>query len=85
MEKRTTFQSCFFLLLLCFLKNFSINYWIEKGAPPEKIILGMGTYGRSFTLQRAEVNGFGAPAPQKGQAGPYTREGGSLGYNEVSL
>lgn len=44
----------------------------------------MGTYGRSFTLQRAEVNGFGAPAPQKGQAGPYTREGGSLGYNEVS-
>lgn len=44
----------------------------------------MGTYGRSFTLQRAENNGLGAPAPQKGQAGPYTREAGSLGYNEVS-
>ena len=45
----------------------------------------MGTYGRSFTLQRAEVNGLGAPAPQKGQAGPYTREPGSLGYNEICV
>jgi chitinase len=43
----------------------------------------MGTYGRSFTLQRAENNGLGAPAPQTGQAGPYTREAGTLGYNEV--
>lgn len=44
----------------------------------------MGTYGRSFTLERAEVNGLNAPAPKKGRAGPYTREAGSLGYNEVS-
>lgn len=58
---------------------------MEGGAAPEKLILGMGTYGRSFTLQRGEVNGLGAPAPQKGQAGPYTREGGSLGYNEVRV
>ncbi|CAG2122088.1 unnamed protein product, partial [Medioppia subpectinata] len=63
--------------------NFSINYWISKGAPRNKIVLGMGTYGRSFTLQRSEDNGLGAPAPQKGQAGPYTREAGSLGYNEI--
>ncbi|CAL1299588.1 unnamed protein product [Larinioides sclopetarius] len=63
--------------------NFSINYWISKGAPREKLILGMGLYGRSFTLQRAEVNGFNASAPQKGRAGPYTREPGSLGYNEI--
>lgn len=45
----------------------------------------MGTYGRSFTLARAEVNGLAAPAPQKGQAGPYTREPGSLGYNEICV
>lgn len=43
----------------------------------------MGTYGRAFTLRRAEDHGIGDSAPQKGQAGPYTREGGSLGYNEV--
>jgi len=63
--------------------NFSINYWISQGASRDKIVLGMGTYGRSFTLDRAEKNGFNAGASQKGQAGPYTREGGSLGYNEI--
>lgn len=64
-------------------QNFSIHYWIESGAPPEKITLGMGTYGRSFTLQREEKNSLRAPAPQTGMAGPYTREPGSLGYNEI--
>ncbi|KAG8193845.1 hypothetical protein JTE90_029577 [Oedothorax gibbosus] len=63
--------------------NYSINYWISQGAPREKLILGMGLYGRSFTLQRAENNGLNASAPQKGRAGPYTREPGSLGYNEI--
>lgn len=64
--------------------NFSINYWISRGAPRNKIVLGMGTYGRSFTLSRGEKHGFNDDAPQKGRAGPYTREPGSLGYNEVS-
>lgn len=64
-------------------QNFSIHHWIEKGAAPEKIVLGMGTYGRSFTLQREEKNGLRSPAPQTGMAGPYTREPGSLGYNEI--
>lgn len=45
----------------------------------------MATYGRSFTLAKPEENGIYASAPQKGQAGPYTREAGSLGFNEVNL
>lgn len=63
--------------------NWSVNYWLQQGAAPEKIMLGTGSYGRSFTLDRAAVNGINAPANQKGQAGPYTREPGSLGYNEI--
>lgn len=63
--------------------NWSVNYWLSQGAPAEKIMLGVGSYGRSFTLDKSQVNGINAPASQKGQAGPYTREPGSLGYNEI--
>lgn len=63
--------------------NWSVNYWLQQGAPPEKIMLGVGSYGRSFTLDKSGVNGINAPASQKGRAGPYTREPGSLGYNEI--
>lgn len=63
--------------------NWSVNYWLRNGAPADKLMLGVGSYGRSFTLDKPEVNGVNAPASQKGQAGPYTREPGSLGYNEI--
>lgn len=63
--------------------NWSVNYWLQHGAPAEKIMLGTGSYGRSFTLDKESENGFNAPASQKGRAGPYTREPGSLGYNEI--
>lgn len=29
--------------------NTTIQYWISKGMPKEKILLGMPTYGHSFT------------------------------------
>lgn len=63
--------------------NHSINYWISHGAPREKLILGMGTYGRGFTLDNPSVNGLYAPASQAIEAGPCTREPGTWGYNEI--
>lgn len=63
--------------------NWSVNYWLAQGAPRDKLMLGVGSYGRSFTLDKQHENGINAPASQKGQAGPYTREPGSLGYNEL--
>nr|CAD7443848.1 unnamed protein product [Timema bartmani] len=60
-----------------------IQNWLAKGAPASKINLGMGTYGRSFTLQSADNSGLGAPISGAGTAGPYTREAGTLGYNEI--
>lgn len=37
---------------------------MEQGAPANKLVLGMGTYGRGFTLDNSAVNGLYAPARQ---------------------
>ncbi|XP_049812473.1 chitinase-3-like protein 1 [Schistocerca nitens] len=61
----------------------SVRYWIQNGADPSKLILGMGTYGRTFTLSSAANSGVGAPASGPGNGGPYTYQPGMLGYNEI--
>lgn len=43
----------------------------------------MGLYGRGFLLSDPNNNGLYADAPQPISAGPYTREPGTWGYNEV--
>lgn len=58
---------------------------IEQGCSVEKIILGIPTYGRSYTLQDIKKNDINAPVEAPGEAGPYTLSNGSLGFNEVSL
>ncbi|CAK9808295.1 CHIT1 [Anthophora plagiata] len=63
--------------------NSAVRYWLSQGAPADKLILGIPAYGRSFTLANAGNNGLGAPAKGPGNAGPYTREAGNLGYNEI--
>jgi len=65
--------------------DYAIRYWINKGADRKKIILGMGLYGRSFTLANAADNGLGAKATGPGAAGGMTKEPGMLGYNEICL
>lgn len=59
------------------------NYFIEKGAPPRKLILGYPTYGRSFTLANAENNGVNATSTGPGVAGLFTRSAGVLSYYEI--
>lgn len=61
----------------------AISGWISRGADPQKIALGLGVYGRSYTLSSASNRGLGAPISGAGNSGPYTLEAGMLGYNEV--
>lgn len=56
---------------------------MSQGAPAHKLVLGVGTYGRSFQLSDASQNWPGAPCRGEGSAGSYTGSTGYLGYNEI--
>ncbi|KAI7815262.1 chitinase [Rhyzopertha dominica] len=60
-----------------------IRGWIERGADPAKLIMGVGIYGRTFTLADASNNGIGAAITGPGSPGPYTGESSMVGYNEI--
>ncbi|PVD37774.1 hypothetical protein C0Q70_00375 [Pomacea canaliculata] len=63
--------------------NWSVSYWLDKGASPEKLVVGLPSYGRSFTLANKKDNGVGAPTNGPGHPGPYSRESGILTYYEI--
>jgi len=63
--------------------DFAATYWAANGAPRNKLVLGMATYGRCFTLSNANNNGLGAPTNGPCNAGQYTREAGFLSYYEI--
>ncbi|XP_007939348.1 chitotriosidase-1 [Orycteropus afer afer] len=63
--------------------DFAVGYWLQKGAPANKLILGMPTYGRTFTLASSSNTGVGVSATGPGTPGRFTKEGGVLAYYEV--
>lgn len=62
----------------------AIESWIENGADPCKLNLGLASYGRSFQLatptDKCEVC---APAIGPYRAGEYVGESGFLPYSEI--
>lgn len=69
-------------------KQLSVEHaasmWVKLGAPKDKLVIGMPTYGRTFTLTNSANFKVNAPASGGGKAGDYTKEGGFLAYYEVS-
>jgi len=63
--------------------EYTIAYLRERGALEEKTVLGVPLYGRAFALMDPNFNKMGAPSKEKSFQGPYTREDGFLGYNEI--
>ncbi|XP_012511401.1 PREDICTED: chitotriosidase-1 isoform X1 [Propithecus coquereli] len=61
----------------------AVQLWLKKGTPANKLILGMPTYGRSFTLASSSDTRVGAPATGPGSPGRFTKEAGVLAYYEV--
>uniref|UniRef100_A0A8D2L0D8 GH18 domain-containing protein n=1 Tax=Varanus komodoensis TaxID=61221 RepID=A0A8D2L0D8_VARKO len=60
----------------------AVEYWKSKGAPAEKIIMGIPAYGRTFTLSSSQT-GVKAPASGPGTPGTYTKEAGFLAFYEI--
>ena len=60
-----------------------LDLWTENGFPSTKIVLGLATYGRSFTLSDSAKNGLGAPASGAELSGPFTAELGFISYHEI--
>lgn len=63
--------------------DFAVQYWLEGGCPPEKLVLGIPLYGRTWTLDDPTQTGFFAPASLPGIPGVFTNESGMMGYNEI--
>nr|XP_004659053.2 chitinase-3-like protein 2 [Jaculus jaculus] len=62
--------------------EYAVGYWIYKGMPAEKVIMGIPTYGRSYTLASADTS-VGAPASGPGVPGPITNSSGVMAYYEI--
>ncbi|XP_071129503.1 acidic mammalian chitinase-like isoform X2 [Mytilus edulis] len=62
--------------------DYVAKYWNSSGVPKEKLIIGLATYGRTFTLSGSQT-GIGAAASGPGIKGQYTREAGVMSYYEI--
>ncbi|XP_012255000.2 uncharacterized threonine-rich GPI-anchored glycoprotein PJ4664.02 isoform X1 [Athalia rosae] len=63
--------------------DYTIKHLLESGATADKIVLGIPTYGRSYTLFNEEATDIGSPADGPGEEGDATREKGYLAYYEI--
>ncbi|KAJ6638460.1 Acidic mammalian chitinase [Pseudolycoriella hygida] len=63
--------------------DFSIKYYLNEGADRDKLVLGIPTYGRTYTLLNEDVTDIGAPTDGPGAQGDATREKGYLSYYEI--
>lgn len=66
-------------------QDFIVSYYVKKGVPSSMINVGLGMYGRSFTLSNPGNNGLGASSRGAGTAGRFTKEKGFLAYYEVNV
>ncbi|XP_038418315.1 oviduct-specific glycoprotein isoform X1 [Canis lupus familiaris] len=62
---------------------YAMNYWRKLGAPPEKLLMGFPTYGRTYHLLKASKNGLQAKAVGPASPGMYTKHPGFLAYYEI--
>ncbi|XP_066481845.1 acidic mammalian chitinase-like [Tiliqua scincoides] len=63
--------------------KYAMEYWRNKGAPAEKLLMGFPTYGRSFRLSNPGSTHLCAPVSGAGPPASYTGAAGYWAYFEV--
>lgn len=63
-------------------QDYAVSYMLRLGAPANKLVMGIPTFGRSFTLASSKTD-VGAPISGPGIPGRFTKEKGILAYYEV--
>ena len=62
----------------------SVNFYLNSGASPEKLVLGLATYGRTQNLKDPCSWQLGSPTTWSGgAAGQYTQASGFLAFYEI--
>ena len=60
-----------------------LKMFYKNGVPPHKLTLGVGAYGRTFTLSDPSCHSPGCVFSGPGNAGPCTNAPGTLAYFEI--
>jgi len=63
--------------------SWAVDYWLQLGASPSQVTIGLATYGRGWKLADGSQTGYNAPASGKAAPGVSTKEAGYLSYYEV--
>lgn len=63
--------------------NYTVNYWIDGGANSIKLILGIPSYGRSYTLSSSSAHDVSDSTSGAGTAGQYVVTSGLLSFFEI--
>ncbi|KAK7958032.1 glycoside hydrolase family 18 protein [Apiospora saccharicola] len=64
--------------------DLTMDLFWRNDIPPENIVLGLGYYGRSFTLSDANCKTAGCPFSGGGAAGECTNSVGTLSFVEIN-
>lgn len=68
---------------VCIFQKWTAEYWVSKGAPKHKLVIGIAAYGHTYRLSDPSRTGVGAQTVGAGQPGRYTGGKGFLAYYEV--
>ena len=55
--------------------DYAVNMWLDRGCPPEKLVMGLPAYGRGFKVSGNSFD-LGTPTTGTCAAGRFTGENG---------